>query len=238
MPALPEWLLAVALVAVYLADSMQFLRIGEAVLATKNGAPSRLSFGSSLELGGRRPYLPNPLTPGWPALRVDWLSSATLPVPQVAEEMRRQLHAVRPIGWCATVCAALIILVAPVALVTGHQEVFVPAVLLCVAGVLAAGALLIVGRNTLALSLSQAMAIAAIALVCLPCSGNLARAACLHRRWQVRASDLAALSDEGRDAFEMRVRDMLHRARDLCAEGSAEYVSVVAELQRMEPRSQ
>src|SRR2546430_10003384 len=68
----PEWLLAAGLVAIYLFDSVQFLQIGEAVVSTRRASLRRLSFGSSFELGGRRPYLPNPLTPWWPELLVDW----------------------------------------------------------------------------------------------------------------------------------------------------------------------
>ena len=57
MPVTAEALLALGLIAVYLLDSMHFLRIGEAVVVTGGARLSRLSFGSGFEFGGRRPFL-------------------------------------------------------------------------------------------------------------------------------------------------------------------------------------
>ena len=63
-------LLAAGLVLVYLLDSMHFLCLDEAVLRTRGGRLATLSFGSGLELGGRRPFLPNPFTPHRPEFRL------------------------------------------------------------------------------------------------------------------------------------------------------------------------
>src|SRR2546430_8851890 len=91
----------------------------------------RLSFGSSFELGGRRPYLPNPLTPWWPELLVDWTTSARGPMPeQITTEMRQHLRMVQPIAWFATLCAGLVAVVAPLALVRGDERVFVACILM------------------------------------------------------------------------------------------------------------
>ena len=238
MLAPPEWLLGLALVAVYVCDSMHFLRIGEAVVFTRGGSLRGLSFGSSLELGGRRPYLPNPLTPAWPSLRVDWLTSARSPtVQQTVDEMTQQLRVIRPIAWLATACTGLIVVVAPLALVTGHEEAFVSAVVLCVLCALPACALVVGRRRLLGLTLGQAAAVTAVALVCLPCSGNLARAASLHRRWTVRASELSVLGIGQQVNLETQIRDMLTRVQRLCAEDSAEYRSVTTELGRMAERA-
>jgi hypothetical protein len=52
MPLTPETLRALGLIAVYLLDSMSFLRIGEAVIVTRGRALHGISFGSGFELGG------------------------------------------------------------------------------------------------------------------------------------------------------------------------------------------
>lgn len=234
----PEWLLGFALIAIYLFDSVHFLRIGEAVVITAHGSLSGLSFGSSMELGGRRPYLPNPLTPGWPELRIDWSTSTqSSTAQQAATEMKQQLRALRPIGWLACTCASLIVLAAPLALLAGQQQAFVISVGLCVACVALAGTLIVLRRRQLGLSLGQAAAIWVVALVCLPCSGNLARAVAIRRQWTVRASELLSLDFARSSALKDQVRDMLARAQRLCAEESREYQSIAAELQRLEERA-
>jgi hypothetical protein len=84
------------------------------VITTQHQSLKCLSFGWPFELGGRRPFLPNLLTPFWPELRVEWSrSGGTVCEPrQVAADMVRHLRAVRPIGLIATGCASLIVLVA------------------------------------------------------------------------------------------------------------------------------
>jgi hypothetical protein len=235
----PEWFLGIALVAVYVFDSAHFLRIGEAVMSTRSGIPSRLSFGSSFELGGRRPFVPNPFTPWCPELRVDWNTSTHAGdggVEQICTEMRQQLREVQPIAWLAAACTLFIVVVGPVALVTGQQNVFVLAVLLCVLCVAPACVLVIRRRKNLGLSLGQAVSLCVVVLVCLPCSGNLARAASNHRRWTVGATELSRLgfNADQRPMIENQVREMLTRARRLWAEDSAEYQSLTSQLKQLE----
>src|SRR5215472_6835970 len=101
----PEWLLAAALLGIYLLDSVHFMRVGEAVVSTRDASLTGLSFGSSFELGGRRPYLPNPLTPWRPELRIDWSASSRGPTPeQATAEMRQHLRVVRPVARLAGLC--------------------------------------------------------------------------------------------------------------------------------------
>lgn len=129
----PEWLLAAGLIAIYLFDSVRFLQIGESVVSTRGESLRGLFFGSSFELGGRRPYLPNPLTPWWPELRVDWTTSSRGSKPeQITTEMRQHLRIVQPIARFASMCAALVAVVAPVALVRGDEGIFVASILACV----------------------------------------------------------------------------------------------------------
>jgi hypothetical protein len=235
----PEWLLAAGLIAIYLFDSVQFLQIGEAVVATRRASLRSLSFGSSFELGGRRPYLPNPLTPWWPELRVDWATVSRGPAPeQITTEMRQHLRMVQPIAWFATVCAGLVVVVAPVALVRGNEGVFVACILMALVCAVPGCVLVIRRRKYLGLSLWQAVSISAVALICLPCSGNLGRATAIKRHWTAQASDLPDLGFEVTEkaANEGKVREMLTRAQRLCAEGTTEYQLVTAQLRQLEAR--
>jgi len=84
----------------------------------------------------------------------------------------------------------------------------------------------------------QAVSISAVALICLPCSGNLGRATAIKRRWTAQASDLPDLGFEvtERAVNEGKVREMLTRAQRLCAEGTMEYQLVTAQLKQLEAR--
>src|SRR4029077_4232687 len=93
-------------------------------------ALSGLAFGGSFELGGRRPFLPNPLLPSRLAFRVSWdISGGAIDdAHAVGEQMRKHLTAVRPVGWVAAVCVIPIVLVAPVALALHEELIFLAAV--------------------------------------------------------------------------------------------------------------
>jgi hypothetical protein len=239
MVAPPEWLLSIALVAIYIFDSAHFLRIGEAVISTGHGIPKGLSFGSSFELGGRRPFIPNPFTPWRPELRVDWSTSTRAQdasVELMGAQLQQQLREVQPIGWFATACTLFIAVLAPLALVTGQQNLFVINILCCVICAVPACTLVIRRRENLGLSLGQAVSLSVVALVCLPCSGNLARAASVHRRWTVGASELSKLGFNvgRRPMIDNLVRGMLTKVRQLWAEDSAEYQALTSQLKQLE----
>jgi hypothetical protein len=230
----PEILLAFTLVAIYLLDSAHFLMIGEAVASTRSGSLARLSFGSSFELGGRRPYLPNPLTPFWPELRVEWGApgETTVRPALAALEMTRHLRAVRTIGWIATSNAVLIVLVAPVALAIGAEWLFVASAAMCFVFAGAAGVFVVIRRRDLGLTAPESCAAVVVALVCLPCSANLARAVSIRRRWILAAADFPRLGFDAAQvpAIQQDVRDALDRARRFLGEDSAEYRALTEQL--------
>jgi hypothetical protein len=235
-----EWLLSAALVAVYLFDSAHFLSIGEAVVVTRRGSPRQLSFGSAFELGGRRPFLPNPFAALWPELRIDWDVSGhcRATAAEVKTEMESRLRMLRPVGWLSAACAILIVIVAPVALVTGSERAFVAAALLCVVSAATACCTVLYRRRNLGLSGWQTASIVFVAMICLPCSGNLARAVAMQKRWRLPASELPALGfDAARIAgIEARLEEILARAQQFLAEDSAEYRLVGAQLQLVRSR--
>jgi len=232
-----EFLLAVALVAVYLLDSTHFLRVGETLVLARARALNGLSFGGSFELGGRRPYLPNPLLPFRLEFRISWdISGGTTDdAHTVGEQMRKHLTAVRPVGWVATLCAIPIVLIAPLALVLHEELMFLGAVaasVLCAA----CGCLIVVlRRKDLGLSGWQVCSAVFVALVCLPCSPNLARAVTLQRKWNVAARDLPQLG------FDASHSEILHRqivaalsnAKRYVAEESTEFKVIDEQLRQL-----
>lgn len=225
-------LLAIALVGVYLLDSMHFLRIGEALVLTRRSQLEGLSFGVSFELGGRRPYLPNPLTPFRTDFRVAWDTSgaATDDAHVVGEQMRSHLQAVRAVGWTGTLCGIPIVIVAPLALAFGEETIFLAAVAAAV--LLAACGCLLVGMRRRALGLSglQVCSLSFIALVCLPCSPNLARAVTAQRKWTLAARDLPQLgfAAQRSSAIRHQILTALSTAKRYVAEESTE-IKVIEE---------
>ena len=232
-----EVLLAVALVAVYLFDSMQFLRIGEVVVLTRGGVPRALSFGGSFELSGRRPFIPNPLTPFRPDFRLGWDISggATADAAVVSDEMRTVLRATRPLGWLASACAISIVLVAPIALAAGEQLVFLAAAAASLCAAFAGCLLVVLRKQELALSTMQVCSLVFVALVCLPCAPNLARAVALQRKWTLAARDLPRLGFDVSRSAEVhgRIVAALSTAKRYVAEESPEFKVIDEQIRQL-----
>jgi hypothetical protein len=208
IPINADVLLAVALVAVYLIDSMQFLSIGDAVVTTRGGKPAGLSFGAAFELGGRRPFIANPLTPFRPNLRVEWDTSgapvsAPAEVAQAFEQLLKPLHALGPF---MAVSAVLVVLIAPVALASGYQVVFLGAVAFAWVLIAVACVMVILRRKALALTAGQTASIVFVALICLPCGPNLMRAIAKRQQWRLNARDLPDLGFDPTQTANVRVQ--------------------------------
>lgn len=230
----PETLLALGLIVVYLLDSMHFLRIGETVIVTRGRRLSRLSFGSGFELGGRRPFLPNPLTPFWPEIRMDWVNVAGgLARAQTSTgEMGERAAALKWVGILSGACAVSIVIGAPVALSLGAPQVFVACVASCLTCELAAAGLLLRARKRLGLGFGQWLSLSLIGLICWPCAANLARAAAKARCWELPAYQLAGLPLAGVEANALRgqIREALLRARRFVDEESPQFHGLTEQL--------
>jgi hypothetical protein len=237
MPGL-EALLALALVGVYVVDSAHFLSIGDAVLITRRECLRQVSFGWSFELAGRRPYLPNPLIPFWPELRIQWTSrllSNTKPDVATAE-MQRLVTVTKPISRLAALAGFSIVLVAPLALAIGSEALFVASAGVAFTVTLTACCVLGVRRKALELSWSQVITISLVALLCLPCAANLGRAVSRHRCWTLAASDIPELGfnvSQG-DLIKYRVSSFLSQVRRLFPEDTAEYGALTTQMQLLE----
>ncbi len=232
-----EILLAIALVAVYLFDATHFLRVGETLVLARGRKLSGLSFGGSFELGGRRPFLPNPLPPLRVEFRISWdISGGTTDAaPTVGEQMRKHLSAVRPVGWVATLCAIFIVLVAPLALALHDELVFLGAVATSVVCAACGGLIVVLRRRELGLSGWQVCSVIFVALICLPCAPNLARAATLQRKWNLAARDLPLLGfDPGHsDTLHRQIVAALSSAKRYVAEESTEFKVIDEQLRQL-----
>lgn len=201
-------LLAVALLAVYLIDSMHFLSIGDVLVTTRGGKPAGLSFGAGFELGGRRPFLANPLTPFRPNLRVEWdTSGAPVSAPaEVSLAFTRLLESLQTLGPFMAVSAALVVLIAPVALASGYQVVFLGAVAFAWVLIAVSCVIVILRRKALGLTGGQTASLVFVALICLPCGPNLMRAIAKRPQWRLNARDLPELGFEPKQAENVRVQ--------------------------------
>ena len=233
-----EVLLAFGLVGVYLLDSAQFLAIGDGVLITRGERLRQVSFGWSFELAGRRPYLPNPLTPFWPELRIQWTSRFPSNTnPDVAtSEMQALVTVTRPISRLAALAGSFIVLVAPVALAVGSEGLFVTSAGISFVLALAACCMLSVRREAVGLSWLQVITMSLVALVCLPCAANLGRAASRHHCWTLAASDIPALgfNVSESDQIKHRVSAFLSQVRRLFPEDTSEYGALTKQINLLE----
>src|SRR5207248_2634886 len=132
--------------------------------------------------------------------------------------------------------AALIGVVAPFALALGDERLFVAATLLCLALSAAACALTAWRRKELRLTGLPLFSTILVALVCLPCAGNLARSVAAQRRWSVGAAELPALGFEGIPAATLRaqLQEALGAARRALPEDSAAHSALSEQLRRLE----
>jgi hypothetical protein len=237
MPLGSQQLLALGLIAVYLLDSIHWLRLGEAVVSTQGARLRKISFGSSFELAGRRPLLPNPFTPFWPELRADWVNAVGGADAQVsAREMSERASALTLLGALSGLSAAAIVMGAPIALLLGYERVFLACVGIGAISAVASATLLYLRREALGLEVAQWLALAAVAIVCLPCSANLARAAAKTRIWALPAYQIARLELTGTTASHTReqLREALLAAQRYVGEDSSEFQGLTEQLRLLE----
>jgi hypothetical protein len=130
----------------------------------------------------------------------------------------------------------LIVIVAPLALALGQQPLFVASALLTLVLSAAACALVVARRKELGLAGLPLYSTIIVALVCLPCAGNLARSIVAQRRWSVAAAELPALGFEGIPVAQLRaeVQEALAAARRVLPEDSAAHSALSEQLRRLE----
>jgi hypothetical protein len=212
-----EFWLPIGAVAFYLYDAAHLLWQNELVYE-RAGRRWRVEGGSSIRLGGRRLFLPNPLLPHRPLFLVRWTATSREPDADDAAAARvakleAVLAALRPIGVLNQVQVALLCLL-PVALWslgTGIAALTVFAAFYLVTLV----ALAVVWRRRAALALSTRAfwSLCFDALACAPFAINLVRRICLRHglgleplRFAVRHVDAGTLA-QVRELVAARVRE-------------------------------
>jgi hypothetical protein len=141
----------------------------------------------------------------------------------------------RGIGPLAVACAALIVLIAPVALALGFQLVFVGAAALCLLLSIAACTIIIVRRKDLGLSAGQVASTVFVAIICLPCAPNVLRSMARRRHWRLNARDLPEIGFDASRLPEMkeRVRQALTNAQRFVSEDGKERAVIEAQLRAL-----
>jgi hypothetical protein len=232
MPFADE-LLAAALPAVYLIDAVQWLQRGECAIEWRGERPARFGFGPRWTLAGRRPWLPLPFVSSV-AWRVRW---------RLADEgadrrdgvFAERAKAAAPVARLSTVNAVTVALVAPLLLLAGEDRAFVWAVVASVALTLASATLAYARRAALGCTAAQIAGTAAIAIVCLPCGGNFARALVGRAHGTLAVPDwiTSHLQGESRQRALASVREELEQERGYADEDSPQRRSLDAALARV-----
>jgi hypothetical protein len=200
-----EVLLPLGAIGFYLLDATALLYGNELVLEWRRGA-WRSSTGFEMQVGGRRPFVPNAFAPHGLLFRVRWdvrarREGTTLDVANLAARLA-------PIRVLVTVQAVMLLLVLP-ALSIGYGA-GLPLLLLFAAYyvlTLASLGLMCVRRRALGLSPRQCAGIALEAVFCAPFAINLARKVSLARSADVSWLELGR--NEFQDAARLRLRQQV-----------------------------
>jgi hypothetical protein len=221
-----EALLALAIVAFYLKDSLLLLGPDEAVLVRGFGGRWRAGFGArGFKLAGREPYLAHPLTPHAPAYRLRWAMQAeSAPFAgsgTAALEALPQLGRLAPFAWVSWLL--LFVVIPGTVLARLGVTSTLAAVLLLYLNILVALGLVWRMRAPLGLAGRAYALLAFECLVCAPYSANLVRRVAAARPVQedftvaaARLLPAAALADVSRECLA-RIDEQLEAE----AEGSA-----------------
>lgn len=176
-----DGVLAAGLVLVYLLDAVHWLENGDLAIESRRGRIVRIGFGPTWTLAGRRPWLPMPFA-DTVARRVRWtLESSTRGTPLV--------DASALLAWPARLSmmnAWVVALVAPACLLVGRQSWFLACAFVSWVLTLATGAIAHRRRAALGCTSLQTIGATLLAMVCLPCGGNLARAFAAHGKGVVQ----------------------------------------------------
>lgn len=235
-----EFLLAFGIVAVYLLDTMRFLRPREALVERIGADRWRVLFGAvRFELFGRRPALPNPLRPDRMLYLANWQPGISAVGAALGCELPRGPGAGRTLGRLCLAHFGVVVVAAPLLLVSGLGLWFAAAIATGYAVALAAAAVLAARAADFGLRRGQAIGIGVIGVLCLPCAPNLLRAACGNRTLNVVLPAFAEASAAERERRGFRERFARVLRSELAALGdnpqAGEHLRAV--LRRIEARA-
>ena len=236
-----ERLLALGLVLVYWLDATRLLRSDEALVELQGAGRWRVSFGLvGFELRGRRLCWPNLVRPDRASAMVRWTLSEAPDsdvAPSGAWDPQKSL-AIPPARWLGRFCLAslvLVVLCGPILLWLGRAQAFAVVILLAMVLNLVAGAYLVLNAESFGRTRTNALGLALIAVVCLPCAPNLLRAALGRGSPSVILPGFAraGATDARWDEFRERFARVLSAQEAYLTPGSRDHVQTQAVLSEM-----
>jgi hypothetical protein len=180
-PGFEHWL-AIGLVAVYWLDSLRFLKPRDVAIDVLGRRAWRVRFGMvGFDLAGLRPAALAFFRPDRPVLVTRWSLARSEPDEEFATTLRENdVWLDRGARWLGGLCLTafvLVVIASPIALLLGHGVVFLGLFIASYLVAVAGGVLLSARAPKYGMTRSAAFRLALIAVVCLPCSPNLLRAA-------------------------------------------------------------
>jgi uncharacterized membrane protein YphA (DoxX/SURF4 family) len=227
-----DGVLAAGLVLVYLLDAVHWLEQGELAIESRRGSVVRIGFGTRWTLAGRRAWLPMPFT-DTVAQRAQWVLEATraAPLADASALLRWPARLSMMNSW-------VVALVAPACLLIGRQSLFVACALASWVLTLAAAAIAHRQRSALGCTSLQVIGSALLAMICLPCGGNLARAYAAHARGVVQLPAWAgALAPSLREPSLSAVREEFEYESTWVDEDSPRRAALTAALDSLRGRA-
>jgi hypothetical protein len=226
------WLLMVGVLGLYLYDAALLLFHDEVVLeARRHGFV--VSGGSTLELGGRHLFVPNPCCPHRVLLRLAW-SDAASPLQRVRwQRVRFTLAILAPWTW---LLLGLFFVGLPCALWFGSHAVLLGWLLSTYLAIVAMLVQVYRRRKALNLSARAVLALAFDALLCAPFALNIVRKISLrqHAVPDLRRAAASMLPPEQQAALLDLLRGRIRTSLDFAEPGSAASGSLQACLKHFE----
>lgn len=199
------WLLA-GIVAFYLYDAAILLYADELVAWPRRGAWSA-SVGSELQWRGRFAFLPNPLLPWRPLLRVQWLRPPGQCAPVQLDGIHALARALRPLRAAVAVMAILLAVVLPLVLFAWRRWEMLLLVLGAVYLLSSCMVLYTVrARDALGLDRRALLSLAVDTLACPPFALNLVRKISLRHDARMDGLELAAATLAPADLRRLHAR--------------------------------
>jgi hypothetical protein len=186
-----ELLLVLGVIGFYLQDSAMLLHYDE-IVVVRHGRRWQASAGSSSQIGGRYPYLPDPLQPASPLFRSGWLADPARARREHWAGFDHYLAALdtfRPACW--TLWSLLLIWLPLLLWRSASPTIMLGLALLIYLNVLKIGLRIWRYRRVLELSGKQALSLGFELLCCPPHAINVVRRLCARRGLHGNAIDAA-----------------------------------------------
>lgn len=169
-----EVLLPIGAIGFYLVDSALLL-FGNELALEHRAKRWRCSPGSAFQFGGRRIYVPNPLTPGASLFRVSWHASEPVGM-SGSLDLAALRRLTRPFRYIAAAQAFLLLAaLAPISILLGSGAVLLLLFALFYVLTLATVALLVARRRALGVSNRECLVLAFEIFACAPFAVNIVR---------------------------------------------------------------